>query len=356
MNKYPITPTENGFDLHISDKEFRIMQLTDMHYYKAGILDKWEMRSIRDFCQRFQTNLIINTGDFFGHRPATTAIKIATAFDKIVGIYIPWAFAWGNHDNEMISFKGKIHEYDQAEKGFASLTHCLYKPSREFIEQYPGPSWETDTEEFQATTGYTHDFENLKGFDGFYGGNYLIRVFRSNFKTPAWHLFILNSRQHKHIPPKALQWMQDCINAEKEKVPALCFYHVPNCEYNQIWNDGVAQGIKGETVCSEHDKGRIHNFFRQTGTVRACFVGHDHVNDYWGEKDGVRYVYGRKTGFHGYGSYKNIPSNLGAGKKGIKIGGTQIILQLDASTPIENKFSHQSVFPDGTTWDYKSLK
>ena len=120
MNNYRISPTDHGFDLFFPEMEFKIMQLTDMHYFKAGIIDKWEMKSLRDFCLRFQTNLIINTGDFFGHRPASMAIKLATAFDQIVGINIPWAFAWGNHDNEMMAFKGRIKEYDETEKGFAA--------------------------------------------------------------------------------------------------------------------------------------------------------------------------------------------------------------------------------------------
>jgi hypothetical protein len=78
--------------------------------------------------------------------------------------------------------------------------------------------------------------------------------------------------------------------------------------------------------------------------VKACFVGHDHANDYWGENDGIRYAYGRKTGRGAYGSYKEDP---GDGVKGVKIGATLITINLakDAFA-----FNHMSVFDDGTTW------
>lgn len=35
--------------------------------------------------------------------------------------------------------------------------------------------------------------------------------------------------------------------------------------------------------------------------VRGTFVGHDHINDYWGELHGIRLCYGRATGYNTYG-------------------------------------------------------
>lgn len=33
----------------------------------------------------------------------------------------------------------------------------------------------------------------------------------------------------------------------------------------------------------------------------GTFAGHDHVNDYWGTKQGIRLCYGRATGYNTYG-------------------------------------------------------
>jgi hypothetical protein len=135
-----------------------------------------------------------------------------------------------------------------------------------------------------------------------------------------------------------------------KRVPCVCFYHVPNHEYHVIWEQGLARGIKRENVCFERDRGRVHQAFKAMGSVKACFVGHDHVNDYHGVLDGIDYVYGRKTCLGGYGSYKKVPKQLEAAGKAIRVGGKLVTLSLDQEEPSKNSISHVSVFADGTTW------
>jgi len=353
MTPFQVRPMDFGFDIFSSEKEIRLMQLTDLHYFKAGIMDKLEMLSLRKLCVRFQTDLIINTGDFFGRRSPSMAKKIASAFDSLVGKYVPWAFTWGNHDIDLFAFKERIQGFDIVEQAFSCLPHCLYIPTRQLIEQYPGPSWETNPVEFDATTGYMHDLDKPEKFNGFYGGSYQIRVFGKDTLKPAWHIFLLNSRVRNHISQKTLNWMRDRIEFEAEKVPCLCFFHIPTDQYAKLAESKNFNGYMGEKITNDIDNGRIHDFFRNLGVVKACFVGHDHVNNFWGDSDGIQYVYGRKSGIHGYGSQYRTPSKMKPGQKAIKIGGTQIILQLDASKSIDNTFTHGAVFSDGTKWNYQ---
>lgn len=35
--------------------------------------------------------------------------------------------------------------------------------------------------------------------------------------------------------------------------------------------------------------------------VKAVFIGHDHINDFCGNLDGVWFCYGGGSGYHGYG-------------------------------------------------------
>lgn len=35
--------------------------------------------------------------------------------------------------------------------------------------------------------------------------------------------------------------------------------------------------------------------------MEAVFCGHDHDNDFWGDYNGIKLFYGRKTGYGGYG-------------------------------------------------------
>jgi hypothetical protein len=45
----------------------------------------------------------------------------------------------------------------------------------------------------------------------------------------------------------------------------------------------------------------LFDAFRENGRVLACFVGHDHINDYEGTLDGVDLCYGRGSGYDCYG-------------------------------------------------------
>ena len=70
--------------------------------------------------------------------------------------------------------------------------------------------------------------------------------------------------------------------------------------YN-MYNNGEIHGTVGEPVCC---------FSVNTGLVAAVIekkvcewisVGHDHNNDYYGEYNGIKLAFGRKTGFGQYG-------------------------------------------------------
>jgi hypothetical protein len=60
--------------------------------------------------------------------------------------------------------------------------------------------------------------------------------------------------------------------------------------------------------------------------VRAVFSGHDHKNDYCGHWDGIELVYGRVSGWSGYGDLQR--------------GGR--LIELDMNEP---RYGHRLVFP-----------
>jgi hypothetical protein len=285
--------------------------------------------------------------------------KILRDFDA--KIKLPWAFAWGNHDCENFEPKKWFDRLDRIESQLQHLPHCVYKQSRNFIENYGADKIADNPREKAAYLDFIELYNsnpnpknlttNAKRFDGFYGGNYHIMVCNPKTGKPAWDLFVMNSRRDHHIPPKALHWMQDQINSHTPKLPTLMFFHVPPYEFEKYWNTPHAHGIKGEKVCHELDRGEIHQVLKSFGTVKGCFVGHDHVNDYYVDVDGIKYCYGRKTGNMAYGgdwSVKDVQYTYGIRK--IKPGATLITIKLDNPSLLENSWDHCSVFSDGTTW------
>ncbi len=339
-----VKTTPDAFSVTPPREELRLLQVTDIHANDNYFRKRATFSTVRDMCEKFNVDLVVNTGDLFCRNPLFLMKRICNSFDKIIGNWCPWTFAWGNHDQEL---NGDLEKADRAEAMFAALPHCLYRPTRKFIEAHAGPGPEDDPRE-QAAWGINNGTKLRKSaFDGFYGGNFAIEIINPTTHQPACDLFVLNSRRNYHLPPKVFAWMEERTRRFGPNVtplPSFCFYHVPNYEYHLLWERGAAHGIKRENVCFEKDRGRVHECLSRLGTVKAVFVGHDHVNDYWAELDGIRYVYGRKTGIGAYGGMHEDPGN---GVKGIKIGATLITINL---TPNQFSLKHVTVFPDGSTW------
>jgi hypothetical protein len=330
----------------------RILQVTDLHLSAFGPLDRlgiWV--TARDLARRFKADIVACTGDLFGLRTVDAMKKTARLFDQVVGKNTPWLFAWGNHDQELRDLsQDPLPQLDQVEQFLEHQPGCIYKQSRAVMEAYAGSGPLDDPEECAACNLDSTDLAKRKKWDGFYGGNYQLEI-TNETGAVAWNVFVLNSRRWHHVPPKVLNWLKDRVKVNPG-IPSICFYHVPNWEYHDIWERGIAKGIKRETVCFEGDRGRFHAFIKKLGTIKACFVGHDHVNDYHGILDGIDYVYGRKTCFGGYGSYVKVPDKFKDTGKAIRVGAKLITMQVDAAVPGQNTIEHVSVFHDGTTWKY----
>ncbi len=349
----PTLHVKRGIDsiqVHSGSPTLRILQVTDLHLANFRLLDRFSLRLIRVLAKKFDAHLVACTGDIFGLRTVDAMKRTARLFDDVVGNVVPWTFCWGNHDQELHTpAPDPVAQLDEVDGYLARLPGCLYIQSRRFMEAYRGPSTSDDPWERDAAALDHKGQDGLAKWDGFHGGNFLIEALSENGADVAWNLFVLNSRRGYHIPTKVLNWMADRAGNDN-RVPCICFYHVPNYEYDVIWEQGLAQGIKRENVCFERDRGRVHQAFKAMGSIKACFVGHDHVNDYHGIIDGIDYVYGRKTCLGGYGSYIKVPKKLQAAGKAIRIGGKLITLSLDHEEPSKNSISHVSVFADGSTW------
>jgi hypothetical protein len=310
-----------------------------------GIYDRWEIRKIGEMVDKVRPDFVVVTGDLFGHRKAPVVRKILKYFDQVVGRRCPWTFAWGNHDQEIFEPASWWENFDHIESCLAVLPHCLYVQSRELVELLPGASWLNDERERQAAFGNDGGETFNQQTDVFYGGNFVIQV--RNQHELVWNLLILNSRRNFGIPPKVLGWLESMLSSQQHQIPTIAFFHVPTREYDDLFHDDSVMGYKKERVCFELDDGRTHATLKRLPSFRACFVGHDHVNDYGGTIEGIEYVYGRKTGTHGYGGLWKTPAEH---TRRVRIGGKLITLKLDAQNSDDGTLTHHTVFYDGTEW------
>lgn len=274
------------------DKPFRILQITDIHFFggEAATNDPKTLILIEGLLKKFSPDLIAITGDFWSNDQGGKGLYFCeNCAKRIDGFGIPWLYAWGNHDE--VLDRPKAHEI------LEGMKNTLYSRG-----------------------------------DG--NGNHRVELQDKNTQQPLWQFYMLNTEQ-VGLTTRETAWLKkEC--EPLPKTPGFIFCHIPILQYDEIWESGVAQGIKYEKVCNEDEKGTALPEIAKTGCVQAMFVGHDHVNDYSGVHSGVNLVYGRATGFAGYGADK------------VEKGGTLIEVHPDKQT-----YSYLSVFPDGRTWKQK---
>jgi len=234
---------------------FRILHLTDLHYFgnRPEVSNECTNELIREIVADTAPDLVMITGDLWADNEDGLGERhMRYSIAQFESWGVPWAYTWGNHD--------KLSDYSAGHDAFATAHNSYYR-----------------------------------GVEA--SGNYAIDIV-----TPEGRRFLqllcLNTNT-KGAGDEQRAWLRTLAQADPEPVPRLAFFHIPLKQYADVWDSGAAAGIKGEAVCLEEENGATLPLLSELG-VRACFCGHDHVNDYSGTVDGVELVYGRAAG--GYGA------------------------------------------------------
>lgn len=291
-------PSSGTSMIAANSAEIRLLQFTDLHFF-AGISHEPEISEI----QRQQTfddmrrlvdltrpDLLAVTGDFWHENPDGRGLDfLHFSVEKVVDLGIPWVFTWGNHDH--------LDDYDKGHKALAQARHSLY--------------------------GGTSKNE----------GHYVTRIKDRSDRT-LLELFCFNT-EGRGVGEGIKEFLRQTISQEQsgQKRPMrLGAFHIPLRQYRDVWENGGVRGVKGEDICFEEEDGSALQLFREAG-IQAVICGHDHINDYSGFAEGVELIYGRASGYNGYGNQTL--------RKGAKL------YRIDPATAA---LHWESYLPDGTRW------
>ena len=254
-----------------ADGKFKIVQFTDVHYCDSGQKDKKTIKLMNMVLDTEKPDLVVFTGDtVYGDENAKV---LPEALSPVINANVPWAVVFGNHDVEWGSPKEDLMSVMQ------KLPRCLTKA---------GPA-------------------NVSGL-----GNYYLEVHTNGEKNAPWILYLIDSGMYNsnhiiegydYIKRDQIEWYARTSKELGEKYgnfPALCFFHTPIPEYNEVWNYEICYGEKNEGVCCPKQNSGMFSAMVEMGDVKGVFVGHDHINDYWGELYGIKLFYGRGTGYNTY--------------------------------------------------------
>lgn len=289
--KAKVVRTANDrFDLVLPKQpRLRILQIADTHFGsptdEERAKDLKSQALIRELIETHRPDYLFHTGDFINNDkdfPEYGAIPFMDSLDT------PWSVVFGNHD----------HPSD-------------------------GSGQKTLDDYYKALKNSTVGFAERSGG----GRDYCYRVdFRVQGHKPFASVFAFNTGSPTAgmmVNDTQTKWFLGQLEADKSakvETPILVMQHIPTIEYRDVFAQKLAIGRQGESVCFEQDKGEIFNHYADSNRVRAIFCGHDHVNDYVGELRKVKLVYGRCSGYSGYGDWErgariiDVDTTTGHGK------------------------------------------
>ena len=307
------------------NSDFKILQLTDIHLGGSLLSYDKDLKALKacyKLIEYTRPDLVIVTGDLcfpmgvmsFSFNN-TAPVQQFAAFMRNVGI--PWAFTYGNHDTEKMSFT------DQT--GLNELYLSLsYDISKNLLYPYTQP-------------------------DAWGRNNQLIEV-RNSDGTLNQALFLIDSNaytgeglnKYDFIHDDQVDWYKENVirlNAEAGKtVSSMAFFHIPLQQYRtayELYEKGSDKvkyyfGSNDEKMidkvcCSEYPS-KFFDVAKELGSTTATFCGHDHYNNMSLEYEGIRLTYGMSI------DYLVMP---GISRDTKQRGGTLITCHTDSSYEIK---------------------
>ncbi|MCD7797463.1 MAG: metallophosphoesterase [Clostridiales bacterium] len=334
-NQLAPTLDENGYYTFVTDDDFKIMHLTDIHI-GGGFLsikkDNMALNAVAAMVKEEKPDLVVVTGDIAYPIPFQSGTfnnkKSAELFADLMeqlGVY--WCLAFGNHDTEAYSYysREEIAEVYEGEK----YEHCLFQSGD----------------------------ENVDGV-----GNYIINIKNTGGEITQ-SLVMLDSHSYVDNDYLGIMWKYDTIHENQIEwyeqsllelqeqndsvMPkSLVFFHIALPEYRDAWyeyrdneyedteNVQYIYGKAGEhdivVYSSEYNYGFFDKML-ELGSTQGTFCGHDHLNNFSINYKGIRLTYGYSIDYLAY---------TGIMKYGLQRGCTMITVSPDGSfeSKLENYY------------------
>ncbi len=364
MNKYidtfsavevekPLTPVlENGEYYFTTDREFRVMQLTDVHL-GGGFLsreeDKMTINAISAMVAEEKPDLIIVTGDVsFAVPYISGTINNAIAHRMFMRLMerleIPWTIVFGNHDSEAYNYynRATVSEMYADE----SLEYCLFIPDGDL-------------------SGEGNHVINVKNTAGLITESfYMIDTHSYTDKDPLGIKW-----DYDYVKQDQIDWYANKVEAHKAANAAvyamlndaqklayadllapksLMFMHIPLTEVKAAYDEYVGnnrkdtenvqykEGFDGETdevvYCSRTDV-ELFETVKELGSTKALFYGHDHLNNIVFNYQGITLWYGYSIDYLAYS---------GIDEQGYQRGCTIITCAPDGTA----NYTHENYYQD----------
>ena len=266
------------------DTAFRILQITDVHILNDEKKDAKAFKTIDAMVETTNPDMIVLTGDLTSEKENFTAFK--TMCEYLESFNIPWAFVFGNHEGLDIKYAPdevidpeKIADRQTLSDYLETLPNCIYEAGDENVD------------------GMGNYYYNVKDDNG--------NVITSLIMMDS-HSYDEENNGYDHFHDNQIKWYENTVKSiarevngdESEVVPSLAFFHVPMKEYmtaydeskgtdNRLW--GFRFPKKDGTPAVDD---QMFEKMVELGSTKGCFAGHDHMNNFSVNYQGIRLTYG----------------------------------------------------------------
>lgn len=254
-----------------TEGKFKILQFTDIHFSDNNEVDQETVKLMRKILKEENPDFIMITGDtVYGTQNAE---HLPLALAPVIESNVPFSYTFGNHDTE------DGQGYDVLFPMLREMPNCML---------YHDESSQVGTG--NHTLEVMDDQGEVKWvIVGMDSGNY----------NPMKHI-----QGYGYMKKAQIVWYQEMMKAYEEKnksFSALLFMHIPLPEYHELWDMETCYGKKREGICSPKINSGFFAAMQEAGHTKGVFVGHDHINDFYGDLYGIKMGYGRATGYNTYG-------------------------------------------------------
>ena len=303
----PLTPVmEDGVYTFYTDREFKILQLTDVHIgggsFSVG-KDRKAFDAVETLIKRVKPDLVVVTGDIVYPVPFQSGTidnrretELFVALMDSLGVY--YTVCFGNHDTEDYS----LYRRDDLYNIYRSSKYCLIDRA-EGVDDINYAVNVKNSEGIITQTLYMMDTHSyVEGFIDEYDGLHQNQI--------DWYKAEVNRMNN----------LNKAIDENAETVKSLVFIHIPLREYETAWNEYRDNGYKStedaiyyygkakekdEEVCCSVPEDEFFETALELGSTQGIFCGHDHVNFWSIEYKGIRLTYGMSIDHLAYFGIEN---------------------------------------------------
>lgn len=312
---------ENGNWYFTTDRDFKIMQLTDIHIgggFMSKTVDEKALNAVAAMITKEKPDLVIATGDItfpVPYRAGTfnnySGTKAFANLMESLGVY--WDVTFGNHDAEAYSYfdREAVAEFYENEE----YKYCLFQAGPEDVDGYGN-----HTIEVKNSKGIITQAIILIDSQDYVGNRFISSI----------------TCEYDNIHANQVEWYESEIlrmNAENEKiseeavpVKSLAFFHIPLVEMDDAWTEFRENGYKdtenfkyiegiigelGRQVCCGYGEDDMFEKMIEFQSTKAMFNGHDHVNNTTFEYKGIQFSYGYSVDYFAYSGIDKLGSQRG---------------------------------------------